>query len=235
MATSSWRSRPFSSRSHAVKAVGALLCWLLVVAGWAQAAEALSGDGQWRLRSLDGPPVGLQLLDGRGVIVRSYVARSLAGAVASGVELIVANPARRAFVIAFAGLDELWDLSLDPGAEPIFNGWVHDYRMGEGVAEPGHLGVRRVKLPAPLLSLAIDASGAYVLGRAHDLADGRAVLHLLQLDVRRSIARFEVDADPDLSQARSDRVGDQPLLVIPDRRGGAPLRLDLRAARLQPG
>jgi hypothetical protein len=107
--------------------------------------------------------------------------------------------ARRSLVVGFEGLAELWEISLDPRAEPLYQGLVHDFRMGEGVPEPGYLGVRRTRLPLPQLLLRAD--GSWLLGRGADRG-GRAVLHLVHLDVRRSVARFEIDADPDLAASR---------------------------------
>jgi hypothetical protein len=88
-------------------------------------------------------------------------------------------------------------------------------------------------LPETLHALALDRSGSFVLGRGQDAADGRAVLHLVQLDVRRVIARFAVDADPDLERAEARAIDGRDHLVVPDRRGGPPLVLDVRAARMQ--
>ncbi len=44
--------------------------------------------------------------------------------------------ARRSFVIVFEPLAELWELSTDPQAAPIFDGLVHDYHQGEAIASP---------------------------------------------------------------------------------------------------
>lgn len=237
MPTSSWWSRPFSSRSALVIAAAVLACGP-GAAVWSQGSEVLSADGQWRLRSEPGQPPVLLLSDRGGSVVRRYPARSLAGEAARAVPVMLANPARRSFVISLDGAGELWELSLDTRAEPIFNGWVHDYRMGEGLAEPGYLGLRRTRLRETLLSMTLAPGGAYVLGRARDAADGRAVLQLLNLDVRRAIAGFVVDADPDLAQAQSGRCDAAPArdcLRVPDRRGGPGLELDTRALRLLQG
>ena len=36
-------------------------------------------------------------------------------------------------------IPEIWEISYDPDAKPIFDGYVHDYKMGEGVALAGYL------------------------------------------------------------------------------------------------
>lgn len=200
-----------------------------------------SADGRWRL-DVQGEGVVVRAVDGS--LQRAHAAVSLDGREHGRPAGLLALAARRSFVVAFAQLPELWEISLDPAAEPIFDGYVHDYRMGEAIATPGFLGVRRTRLDEPLPGPALAAGGAYVLGRAADrvTAQGpRVVLVLVQLDIRRPIARFEVDADPDLALARPLGPTAGPLasgapeaIVVPDRRGAAPLVIDLRAARLRP-
>ena len=207
---------------------------LALIAGPAMAAPPAgvqSADGRWLLAG-EGQAVVVRSADGG--TVRRHEARSLDGREGGRPIWLHAVAARQSFLVAFDGLPELWEIPLDPRAEPIYDGFVHDYKMGEGIAKPGFLGVRRVRLPEVLHAFAVDRSGAWVLGRAADAPDGRAVLQLLQLDVRRAVARFVVEADPDLAQARAEALGGREFLLVPDRRGGPPLRLDVRAARLQP-
>lgn len=195
---------------------------LLAGAATADPRQASSADGAWRLDAGAGQ---LRLTDGAGAELRRWPA----GAVLQ----ILPLAARRSFLIAFEDLAELWELQLDPAAEPVFNGLVHDYRLSEGLAEPGFLALRRTRLPEPLRALTVaDRSGAWLLARGADQADGRAVLHLVQLDVRRAVARFAVDTDPQLDAAQAEDRDGRPWLVVPDRRGGAALVLDVRAARL---
>lgn len=227
MATSRRRSSSSSNRSGLRGAALALA--LAALAALAAPPEAVTADGRWRLQA-DG--AALVLRDASGRVVRRHEARSLDGRESGQPRWLRALPPRTSFVVAFDGLPELWEIPLDPRAEPIYDGFVHDYRMGEGIAKPGFLGVRRTRLPQPLHRLAVDRSGAFVLGRGADEPDGRALLLLVQLDVRRVIARFVVDADPDLDRAEARSIDGRDQLTVPDRRGGPPLVLDVRAARL---
>jgi hypothetical protein len=144
--------------------------------------QATSDDGRWKVEG-DGGSVVVFEGDRR---VRQLPARSVQGREDAALRAVHYLPARRSFVIAFdAPMRELWELSVDPAAPPVFDGLVHDYRMGEAIASAGFLGVRRTPLDAPVQALAVDAvGGPYVLARSAD------AWQLVNLDIRRAIARY---------------------------------------------
>ena len=191
--------------------------------------EAGSADEQWRIVA-DGTTI--TLLDAARRAVRVHVGAALDGNHRSEVSAVFDAAPRRSFVIAFVALPELWEISYDAQAEPIYQGLVHDYRQREGIAEPGFLNARRTRLDVPLRALAFDSSHAFVLGRAPDRADGRAVLHLVQLDVRKRIAEFVLTGRPDTSAARRVHRRGRELIEVPDQDGGVAAVIDPRAARL---
>ncbi len=155
--------------------------------------QAASADGRWTLAGDEAD--GLVLRDAAGTVQRRYPARSLDGRERGRVQQVLALPARRSFLVSFQGLPEWWEIALDPNAEPVFDGLVHDYRMGEGLASAGFLGVRRTRLSEPLLVVSTDGAG-FALGRAAaPRADGRLELQVIQLDVRKAVARFAVAPD----------------------------------------
>jgi hypothetical protein len=163
--------------------------WSVAVALGAAAAqeavpvqEAVSADGRWRVR---GEAAQVVVFD-RDRPVRTLPSRSLQGGESAAVRQVQHLPARRSFVIAFhAPMRELWELSVDPDAAPVFDGMVHDHRMGEAIASPGFLGVRRTPLERPVDALAADAAGGpFVLARS------AGEWLLINLDVRRAIARY---------------------------------------------
>lgn len=184
--------------------------------------QAPSADGRWRVVA-DGSTLRVFDADGRP-------RRDHAAAPASAV---LDAPARRSFIIVFDQLPQLWELSYDPNAEPVYRGMVHDYRMGEGIAEPGFLNVRRTPLQEPLREPGFDAKHAMVLARAPDRADGQAVLVLVQLDVRRPIASFSAPGDPDSAAMRRVTIDGRDMLEVPDRGGAAALHIDPRELRLR--
>lgn len=150
---------------------------------------ALSADGRWLLAA-QASPGGLALYDSALQLVRRYPAASLDGSVKSQVAALLHAAGRRSFVVAFDTLPELWEISYDRAAPPIFDGLVHDYRMGEAIASSGFLGVRRTPLEEPFTALALDAGGRHVLG----VAPPSSALEVINLDVRRRIAKLAADA-----------------------------------------
>lgn len=204
------------------RGLGAALAGVLLAA-LVQAAppEAVSADGRWRLQA---GADGLTVFDAQGQVLRRHAAPAVSA-------LHDAAP-RRSFVVVFRDLPELWEIAYDPDAEPIYQGLVHDYRLREGIAEPGFLNPRRTRLDAPLREAGFDSSHAFVLARAPDRGDGQAVLVLVQLDVRRAIATIEVRGDPDAAALRRLQHEGREILAVPDRQGGPILRIDPRAARV---
>jgi hypothetical protein len=176
----------------AVDAGGRLRAWHREAGRWREQpplafdapvhALGASDDGQWTLAAHG---QALSLVDARGRVQRRWSGHDLAQRTQGTASAIRHLPQRRSFVIAWPTLGELWELQLDPAAPPVFDGLVHDHRMGEGLAAPGFLGLRRTLLGEPMPSLGFsDARVAWVAGRA---AEQVVVVHL---DVRRRIAAF---------------------------------------------
>lgn len=141
---------------------------------------AASADGRWALLAHGEQ---LSLLDAQARLVRRYDGTDLARRRHGPARALWHLPQRRSFVVAWPALGELWEIPLDPHAEPIFDGLVHDYRLGEGIASPGYLGVRRTPLGLPMPDLAFaDAQVPWLAG----LQDERVVV--VHLDVRRRVA-----------------------------------------------
>jgi hypothetical protein len=142
------------------------------------------------------------LIDATGALVRRYEGTDLQRRRRARALRLFYLARRRSFVVAWPDLGELWEISLDPAAEPVFDGLVHDYRMGEGIAQPGYLGVRRAPLGAPMADIGFaDGRLPWVAGQRGEFVD---VVHL---DVRRRIAEWRLPgAMPSAALAR--RAGD---------------------------
>lgn len=156
------------------------------------ALAALAAAAHARVDAPDGRWVALAhgealtLFDRTGRDTVTLPGTDRAGRLRARCTQLLALAGRRSIVAVWPGLGELWALSLDPAAPPIFDGLVHDYRMGEAIATRGYLNPRRTVLGEP---------GAPV-PRFHAVAPGVAWLagvrddqvQVWHLDVRRRIA-----------------------------------------------
>lgn len=206
----------------------ALVGVILAAAVQAGPLTAATADGRWRIVA-DG--ASLTVFDAARQPLRTHAATAADGTGRSSVAALIDAAPRRSFVVCFETLPELWEISYDSDAEPIYQCLVHDYRHREGIAEPGFLNVRRIRLNSPLRDLGFDSSHAFVIGRAPDRANGQAVLSMVQLDVRKPIAEFTLRGDPDTSAVRRVLRAGREVLEVPDRQGGLALVIDPRAAR----
>jgi hypothetical protein len=169
---------------------------LCIGAAWWMACVPVLGalavdscDGRWKLVA-ETEAAPLRLFDANGNLVRSFPATSLDDTVASRVASIDAVAVRKSFVVSFADMPQLWEISWDPAAPPIYDGLVHDFRMAEALAQPGFLGVRRTVLDEVLDVVSIDARGQ-VLAISRAPAEGMPgkpdQVQVINLDVRRRI------------------------------------------------
>ena len=159
---------------------------------------AVSGDGQW-VMAANYLPHTLALFDADLNLKQTYATRTLDGKASSRVSAVYDATPRRSFVVALKDIPELWEISYNPKAEPIFDGYVHDYKMGEAIAKPGYLGVRRTPLEQPLDDFFFDQAYRNVLGatRGGD-AGGTASAQVINLDARRKIADLPIAGMPHL-------------------------------------
>lgn len=195
---------------------------LCALAGWlfcgcigvgAQQQPPLAGvpsvGGQLLLQAATDPPRLLVLTPDLAVL-RVIPAQTLHRQAALAVAGIWALPKRKGWLVALQGVPELWEISHDPKAPDIHDGYVHDYRMGESIATPGFLGVRRVQLDSPAHVLGIDQTQAQVLVMA-DVAGVQpktqppqpapCMAEVIHLDIRRRTVQLALPCPPALDNA----------------------------------
>ena len=105
---------------------------------------AVSGDGRWVMAANYLPRTAV-LFDADLNLAKRFDATTLDGKSASRVSAVYDAAPRHSFVLALKDLPEVWEISYDPKAAPIYDGLVHDYKMGEAIAKPGYHGVRRTR------------------------------------------------------------------------------------------
>jgi mono/diheme cytochrome c family protein len=159
---------------------------------------AVSADGKW-VMAANYLPHSVVLFDADLQVVREYAATARDGTASSRVSAVYDAAPRKSFVVALKDVAELWEISYNPDAEPVFEGYVHDYRMGEAIARRGQFAIRRTQLDEPLDDFFFDAGYRHAIGAARpktgsDVARGQVV----NLDIRRRIATLDLPGLPHL-------------------------------------
>ncbi|MGM9425160.1 cytochrome D1 domain-containing protein [Hydrogenophaga sp. MI9] len=189
---------------------------------------AVSGDGQW-IMAANYLPHTLALFDADLNLRKSYSAATLDGKQTSRVSAVYDATPRNSFVIALKDIPELWEISYDPKAAPIYDGLVHDYKMGESIAKPGFLGVRRTPLDEPLDDFFFDQSYRHALGATRPkTGDGAATAQVVNLDVRRKIADLPIAGMPHLGSGITFAWNGSTVLASPNLKGGAIDVIDMK-------
>jgi mono/diheme cytochrome c family protein/DNA-binding beta-propeller fold protein YncE len=188
---------------------------------------AVSGDGQW-VMAANYLPHTVVLFDADLKPQRSYPARALDGGDSSRVSAVYDATPRKSFVVALKDLPELWEISYDPKAPPIYDGLVHDYKMKEGIAKPGFLGVRRTPLDEPLDDFFFSQDYAYALGAARPHADGSPSGQVVNLDARRKIAPLPIKGMPHLGSGITFDHQGRRVLASPNLQSGAVTVIDMK-------
>ncbi|WP_088280844.1 cytochrome D1 domain-containing protein [Ideonella sp. A 288] len=201
---------------------------------------AVSGDGRW-VMAANYLPHTVALFDAELSLVKTIAAATLDGKATSRVSAVYDAAPRKSFVVALKDIPELWEISYDPKAEPIFDGLVHDYRMGEAIAKPGTFGVRRTVLNEPLDDFFFDQSYRHVLGATRPKPAAEAgpkgasapaaavpTAQVVNLDIRRKIAELPIAGMPHLGSGITFAWNGTTVLASPNLKGGAIDVIDMR-------
>ena len=183
---------------------------------------AVSGDGKF-VAVGNYLPHTLVVLDTRDLsVVKVLEVRSKEGK-SSRVSAVYDAAPRHSFVAALKDIPEIWEVSYDPDAEPVFEGMVHDYQFREGIAAPGQFTPRRTPLDEILDDFFFDPSYAYVIGAARDGGRGQVV----NLDVRRKIADVPLPGLPHLGSGITWEHDGRTVLASPNLKQGVVSVIDM--------
>lgn len=130
---------------------------------------------------------------------------------------------RKSFVAALKDIPEVWELSYDDNAPPVFNGLVHDYKMAEGLAEPGPFAPRRIMLDDYLDDFFFDASYNHLIGSSRE---GRS--QVVNLNIRRKIANVDLPGMPHLGSGITWEYQGHPVLATPNLKEGIVTVVDMK-------
>ena len=192
---------------------------------------AVSGDGQW-VMAANYLPQTVELFDADLKLKRTYPAQSLDGRRSSRVSAVYDAEPRKSFVIALKDIPELWEISYDPKAPPIYDGFVHDFKMKEGLPKDGFLGIRRTALDEPLDDFFFSQNYAYALGASRPHADGSPSGQVVNLDVRRKIADLPIHGMPHLGSGITFDWQGTRVLASPNLKEGTISVIDMKTWKL---
>jgi hypothetical protein len=141
---------------------------------------------------------------------------------ASRVSAVYDAAPRKSFVVALKDVPELWEISYDDAAAPIYPGLVHDYKLEEGIAIPGKLNPRRTPLETVLDDFFFDQSYAYLIGASRE-GKGQVV----NLDARRKIADLSLPGMPHLGSGITWEWQGTTVLATPNLKDGLVTVIDV--------
>ncbi|MFO1321347.1 MAG: cytochrome D1 domain-containing protein [Burkholderiales bacterium] len=176
---------------------------------------AVSGDGRYVMVA-NYLPHTLVALDARTLDpIRVLDVRDAKGR-SSRVSAVYDAAPRKSFVAALKDVPELWELTYDDKAEPVYEGYVHDYRSHEALPVAGPFPPRRTQLDGILDDFFFDASYAHVIGASRDATGG----HVVNLDIRKTIANVPLPGLPHLASGITWNWQGRPVLATPNLKSG---------------
>ena len=141
----------------------------------------------------------------------------------SRVSAVYTAPPRDSFIVALKDLKEIWEISYLDDPPAIFNSYVHDYRMGEGVAEQGRFPVRRIRLDDYVDDFFFDPPYRHLLGTSRSDRKGQVV----NLLVGRKIASLDLNGMPHLGSGISWQYEGRTVMASPNLASGTVSIIDM--------
>ncbi len=184
---------------------------------------AVSGDGKVAMVA-NYLPHTLVALDARDLTPLKLIAVKDDDGKTSRVSAVYDAGPRKSFIAALKDIPEVWEIPYSPDHEPIFQGYVHDFRMGEGLAEKGPFPVRRIKLDDVLDDFFFDPKYEHLIGAAREGKGGQVV----NLIVGRKIADIDLPGLPHLGSGITWEYEGKPVLATPNLKEGSVSIVDMK-------
>ena len=183
---------------------------------------AVSSDGRFVIAA-NYLPQNLVLFDADLNLVKVIEAATLDGKQHSRVSAVYDAAPRKSFVAALKDVPEIWEISYDEKAPPIFDGYVHDYRMKEGAPKPGFLNPRRTPLEDVLDDFYFDQDYRQVMGASRE---GKG--QVINLDVRRKVGELALDGMPHLGSGITFTWNGRPVMASTNLKAAEVTVIDLK-------
>jgi mono/diheme cytochrome c family protein len=183
---------------------------------------AISSDGRYVLVG-NYLPHTLVALDARDLSLVKIIAAQDANSRSSRVSAVYDAAPRQSFIVALKDIPEVWEIPYGPKTGPVYEGLVHDYRMGEGLAAKNPLPVRRLVLDDILDDFFFDPAYDHLIGASRDGHTGQVV----NLNVRRKVAEVDLPGLPHLGSGITWEWQGRPVLATPNLKDGIVTVIDM--------
>ncbi len=183
---------------------------------------AVSGDGRYVMVG-NYLPHTLVVLDAADLSLLKVIEVQGDRGASSRVSAVYDAAPRQSFIAALKDIPEVWEITYDENAKPVYQGFVHDYRLGEGVPVPGPFPPKRIRLDDYLDDFFFDRDYIHLIGASRDGGEGQVV----DLDARRRIASIELPGMPHLGSGITWEYQGRTVLATPNLREGVVSIIDM--------
>jgi len=135
---------------------------------------------------------------------------------------------RNSFVAALKDIKEIWELSYDPEAPPVYGNFVHNYREGQveaTVVSEQPFAIRRIPVEDYLDDFFFDPAYAEVMGAARNLKKGV----VYNLDAKRKVAELDLSGMPHLGSGITWDMKGRKVMATPHLREPAVSVIDMES------
>lgn len=173
-------------------------------------------------------PHSLVLLDAKDLSLVKVIPVTDDKGNSSRVSAVYTAPPRNSFVVALKDFKQVWEINYTDNPPPVYRGYVHDYKMGEGIAEKGLFPVRVIELDDYLDDFFFDQSYDNLIGASREGSKGKVI----NLIVGRKIADIDLPGMPHLGSGITwkyhTKDGDTTVLATPNLREGVVSIIDMK-------
>jgi cytochrome c553 len=134
----------------------------------------------------------------------------------SRVSAVYTAPPRNSFIVALKDLKQVWEINYTDNPPRVYRGYVHDYKMGEGLAEEGLFPVRSIELDDYLDDFFFDQAYENLIGASRNGDKGQVI----NLIVGRKIAEIDLPGMPHLGSGISWPYRGTTVLASPNLKQG---------------
>lgn len=142
----------------------------------------------------------------------------------SRVSAVYTAPPRNSFIVALKDLKEVWEINYTDKPPKVYRGYVHDYKMGEGLAEEGLFPVRSIILDDYLDDFFFDQSYQHLIGTSRSSQSGQVI----NLIVGRKIAEIDLPGMPHLGSGITWEYRGTTVLATPNLKEGVISVIDMQ-------